>query len=429
MALALLASGLCSSLRGQTQPDRGPLNRELPRWLTLGISQRLRLETWGDIQFDPDDDDLFFTSRLMASVDVRPRPGFRVFAQGMDSRVSGLNPDKTRPPMRDPIDLRQAFVQFGDTGAGFWDLTVGRQELVFGFERTLGINIWQNLPRSWDAVRLGLHHGVDRVDIFASTVVVVNPRGFNMPFDGSNIHGVYGQLRSPLPGHVLEPHLLWRTRPSVTDERGFQGDSDIFTLGLRFEEERGLAFHYEAELETQWGDFGQDEHRAFLGMGQAAYTFEAAPLAPRVMAEYTFATGDGEPGDGRSSRYDQLLARAHRIWGILDQVGGKNSKILQQSLQLHPASAWQIRLDHVSYWLANPNDNLYRHNGQLFLTVAPGNTATYIGDEFEAQITWRPAPEITIGVGGGKLFSGAVIERNSRGGSPLLGFVFAELEL
>jgi hypothetical protein len=425
LALALLGA----PLHAQSPPDRGPLNRELPKWLTLGVSQRLRAETWGDAAFDPTDDDTFFVNRLQVSAGVRPTRNFRIFAEAMDSRVSGLTAGKPRPNMRDPLDLRQAYVQFGQTTQGFWDLTVGRQELVFGFERTLGINEWANLPRTWDAVRLGLHHGIDRVDLFAASVVVVDANGFNMPADGSNIHGAYGSLRSALPGHVLEPHLLWRTRPAVADERGFQGDSDIYTLGLRLEDDHDLAIDYQAEFEAQWGDNARDEHRAYLAMGEIGYTFLGAAWAPRLVTEYSFASGDDERGDGRSGRYDQLYARAHRIWGVLDQVGGRNSKIWQQGLHLHPAAAWQLRFDHLYYWLANPNDDLYRHNGRLFLRVAPGNQETYIGNEVEGQLTWRPAPEITLGVGFGKLFSGPVIERNSQGGSPVLGFAFAEFTL
>ena len=425
----LLLAALAGSLPAQAPPDRGPLNRELPKWLTLGVTQRLRVETWGDVAFDPADGDTFLTNRLQVRADVRPSRNVRFFAEAMDSRVSGLDQGKPRPNMRDPIDLRQGFVQFGQTTQGFWDLTIGRQELVFGKERQLGINEWQNLPRSWDAVRLGLHHGVDRLDLFASSVVVIDTEGFNMPAAGTNIHGVYGQLRSPLPGHVLEPHLLWRTRPLVTDERGGAGDSDIFTLGLRLGDDHDLAIGYEAELETQWGSVAQDDHRAFQGMGQVGYTFVDAAWAPQVMTEYTFSSGDGERGDGRSGRYDQILARAHRIWGIVDQVGGRNSKIWQQGVQLRPAVAWQLRIDHYFFWLADPRDDLYRHNGRLFLRVAPGNQETYIGDEIEGQLTWRPAPEITLGVGFGKLFSGPVIERNGQGGSPLLGFAFAQFTL
>ena len=423
--MLLLAASLCA----QAPPDRGALNREMPKWLTLGVSQRLRVETWGDVIFDPADDDSFVINRLQVSADVRPSRNVRFFAEAMDSRVSGLEPGKPRPNMRDPIDLRQGFVQFGDTNRGYWDLTVGRQELVFGEERQLGINEWQNLPRSWDAVRLGLHHGVDRLDFFASSVVVVDSAGFNMPADGANIHGLYGQLRSPMPGHVVEPHLLWRTRPLVIDERGFAGDSDIFTLGVRIADDHTLAVDYQAEIETQWGDFARDEHRGFQGMGQIGYTFLNARWAPRLMTEYTFSSGDDEHGDGRSGRYDQLLVRAHRIWGVLDQVGGRNSKIWQQGVHLRPAAAWQFRIDHYFFWLANPNDDLFRHNGRLYLPVAPGNTATYVGDEIEGQLTWRPAAEITLGVGFGKLFSGPVIERNGQGGSPVLGFAFAQLVL
>jgi len=429
LASTLLVTGLVSPLGAQSAPDRGPLNSQLPKWLTLGVTQRLRMETWGDVLFDPADDDAFFVNRLQVSADIRPRPGLRVFVQAMDSRVTGLTDGKPRPNMRDPLDLRQAFVQLGGPNGGFWDLTVGRQELVFGGERQLGINQWANLPRSWDAVRLGLHSGADRVDIFASSVVAVDTGGFNMPRDGQNVHGVYGQLRSLLPGHVLEPHLFWRTRPSVLDERGFVGDSDIFTAGVRIADSHDLAVDYQAEIETQWGDFAEDDHRALLLMGQIGYTFLDAPLAPRLVTEYTFSSGDDERQDGRSGRYDQLLARAHRIWGVVDQVGGRNSKMWQQGVQFQPAAAWRLTFDNYLYWLANPNDNLYRHNGRLHVRVAPGNTATYVGDQIQGQITWQPVPEIRLGGGFGKLFSGPVVKLHSQGGSPLLGFAFAQFTL
>ena len=167
-------------------------------------------------------------------------------------------------------------------------------------------------------------------------------------------------------------------------------------------------------------------------MGQIGYTFLDVPLAPRrgcrlntpSLAETT------SEGDGRSGRYDQILARAHRIWGqSFDQVGGRNSKMWEQSLHLRPAAAWQVRFDHYFYWLANPNDDLYRHNGRLHLRVAPGNTATYIGNQIQGQVTWQPVPQIRLGGGFGKLFSGPVIERHSQGGSPLLGFTFAQFTL
>ncbi|MEZ5362143.1 MAG: alginate export family protein [Bryobacterales bacterium] len=429
MRIFVLAALFLGQAFAQAQVDRGPLNRDLPKWLTLGVTQRIRGETWGDVQFNPSDDDTFLVNRLQVRATIRPARNVTVFAEAMDSRVNGLTAGKPRPNLRDPIDLRQGYIRFGQPNQGHWDLTVGRQELVFGEERQLGINQWANLPRSWDAVRLGLHQGVDRVDIFAASVVTIDTGGFNTVAPGSNIHGVYGQLRSPLPGHVIEPHVFWRTRPLVTDERGFTGDSDIFTLGARVADDHDLAIDYDAELETQWGHYAQDQHRGVQAMGRVGYTFTEARWAPHLFTEYTFSSGDKERGDGRSGRYDQIYARAHRIWGIVDQVGGRNSKIWQQGVQWRPAAAWQFRVDHLFYWLANPHDNLYRHNGRLFLSIPAGNRETYIGDEAEAQLVWRPAPEITLGVGFGKLFSGSVIKRYSQGGSPMLGFAFAQLTL
>lgn len=414
---------------GQAPADRGPLNSGVPSWLTLGVAQRVRYEWQTDIGLNPADDDGFLVQRLHLSADVRPSSKLRFFVQGQDSRAAGLTQGAPRPAMKDRMDLRQGYVQIGDAKEWGWDLTVGRQELVIGYERLIGVNQWANIPRTWDMARLGLQRGRDRVEIFSASVVQVAAKGFDEVAPGENVHGTHAVLRSVLPGHRFEPHVLWRTRPRVTDERGFVADSDIWTFGFRLADDSDGPWEYEFELDGQRGDYGLDQLRAWRMVDLLGYTWKQKPWKPRLLTEYTFASGDKRRGDGKIGRFDALPARAHRIWGMIDQVGGRNAKILQNGLHLRPAPRWTLRADHYFYWLATPTDDLYRHNGRLYLALPANNTATYIGHEVDVQAGYSVNEWLSLGGGLGRLYAGPVIERYASGASPALGFVFLQLTL
>lgn len=417
------------SALGQSPADRGPLNQFAPSWLTLGFEDRLRYESHMAVGLNPEADDGFLVQRLHLRAGIEASSKVRFFVEGQDSRSGGVNPLVPRGNLRGRLDLRQGYVQIGDAKEWGWDLTVGRQELIIGSEKLIGVNRWANLPRTWDMARLGLQRGRDRIEVFASSVVRVDPTKFDEVSPGENVHGVHGDIRSLIPRHLLQPVLLWRTRPRVTDERGVVADSDIWTYGFRLVDDLDLSWEYEAELQGQIGDFGGDELRAWRAVGLLGHVWRERRWKPRLFAEYTFSSGDAERGDGRIGRFDTLPARAHRVWGITDQVGGRNAKILQTGLHVRPDEGWLLKLDHYAYWLATPNDNLYRHNGARYLVLPSSNTATFIGNELGVQVTHSWNEYLTVGGGLARLFSGPVIDRNSPGGSPVLGFVYMQFSM
>jgi len=118
--------------------------------------------------------------------------------------------------IRDEADIRQAYVRIGQEG-GWWDVKAGRQKMAFGSERVIGAGEWGNTARVFDAVRLGIHHKNDRVDIFSSSVVVNNSKDLDHHMDGDNLHGVYGSFSSWLKGSKIEPYLLLRANHRFAD--------------------------------------------------------------------------------------------------------------------------------------------------------------------------------------------------------------------
>jgi hypothetical protein len=429
----LLGAASAVGLFAQTDPSgRGPLNQHLPKWMTVEIGNRARFEYLGDTLYTAGIGDGLLLNRLYPSMEVSPHKYFKVFAEGQDSRGWGGDPEYPHGAYYDRFDLRQSYVTVGDDAKGLWDLKLGRQELVYGHERILGVNRWVNIPRTFDAVRLSFHKNRNRVDIFSSSVVAVNGTRFDEHQSGFNLHGIYASLGSVagIKNHTFEPHVLWRTRPSAADERGNQGDSDVWTSGLRLFSTRPDGVNYEMELDFQAGHFVQDAHRAFMGMWQVTYAMNTVKLRPRLLGEFTYATGDGRLGDGRTQTFDQLFVRAHRIWGIADHIGGRNSRIVQTGVTLRPERRTQLVVDHLLIWLANPNDGLYRQNGVQIIPPIPGGAkSTYVGSEMDVQLVYRQAANIQYGAGYTHLWHGSFIRDAGRAGSPHMAYLFAEFQI
>lgn len=422
---------LPAHLRPQDNPPvRDPLNRELPSWLTLGIQSQLRLEGIQGIGFDSNEEDAYVLSRQRLEVGIQPSKYFKVSLQGQDSRIKANDPERGNGTARDVFDLREAYVTIGDEENGWWDARVGRQELAYGTERLVGIDQWANTPRTFDAAQIGFHRSGNRVDFVAGSVVVVDPDHFNKRRDGENFYGIYSSLGNVVPGTVFEPHIFYRTRPSASDEGGETGEGDTYTAGFRTASNWKSRWDYQVEMDWQFGTLANDDLRAFMGLWGIGYKPAAMPWQSRFLAEYTYASGDSREGDGKIETFDQLYPRAHRIWGIADRVGGRNSKQFLTGYHFRPAGKLQVLLDHHFFWLASANDGLYRNNGRLIVAApAGGAVSAEIGRELDLQLVYTPSPYFTIGAGVARFFSGEFLKETTPGGSYTYPYIFLRFQL
>ena len=183
------------------------MNEHLPTWITLGAQVRYRGE--GTEEGSP-----YLLERYRVSLGIQPLPWMGFFGEFQDARA--VNLPVQGAGIRDEADIRQAYVRIGQEG-GWWDVKAGRQKMAFGSERVIGAGEWGNTARVFDAVRLGIHHKNDRVDIFSSSVVVNNSKDLDHHMDGDNLHGVYGSFSSWLKGSKIEPYLLLRANHRFAD--------------------------------------------------------------------------------------------------------------------------------------------------------------------------------------------------------------------
>ncbi|WP_075088547.1 alginate export family protein [Verrucomicrobium spinosum] len=134
-----------------------------PKIVTFDFQERLRFE-YRENNFDFNDgvnsltDDSWLLQRARVGIKVSPTDYLSFYVQGQSSLE--LDSDRPNEPGvmgaegDDAIDLRQAYIKIGPKDL---NITIGRQILSYGDERLIGAFDWNNLSRTFDAVKF--HYG------------------------------------------------------------------------------------------------------------------------------------------------------------------------------------------------------------------------------------------------------------------------------
>jgi len=370
-------------------------------WLKLGAQMRLRGEGEHGVGFEEGNDRDYLLQRYRFSMGIKPVSGIELFGEVQDARAAWL--PNQNGGIRDRLDLRQAWVGIGSENS-LWNLRVGRQRLAFGSERVIGAGEWGNTARVFDAARLALHRGKDRVDIFASSVVVADVDHWDHHQQGSNLHGAYASLGSLIPGSQVEPYVLYRTNHLT--------GLHFWTEGLRSAGSVHKDYKYEAEFVHQ-------------ERGQAA-TLQVQRLFPRLAWQPTVM---GE-GNYAGPNFDQLYPTNHGIYGIADQIGRRNAKNIRCGLWLHPVKWLTVKTEGHSFWLADRFAALYAFNGAASVpAVAGGAVSTDAGKELDLLSEVRLSRHYDIGLQYGHLFPGEFLKTYTPGAGRSFYAVYIDLRL
>ena len=387
-----------ATLSGQSLSNG--VNSQLPKWLRFGGEYRARLEGFTNGAFRPDNEDHYLLNRVRLNLRIQPADWIKFVFQAQDSRVFWNDRVPGAPPYKDALDLRMGYVELGDPESRPFSLRAGRQELAFGEQRLVGHTSWNNVGRTFDAVRATLRRPSYRVDAFASSVVNVRDGEFNRPVTGNNFHGLYATSDKLAPRSTVDAYLLWRVAPRL----------DFKTLGTRWTGKPGAGFDYGIEMALQAGDV-----RAWAGHWLVGYTFSRAPAKPRLIAEYNYASGDDNPGDNRRRTFDVLYPTPHDKYGMTDQVGWRNIHHVRTGMELKPHAKWTAAASFHTWWLATTRDALYNAVGSPIVRAVDGNAPRHVGEEITFQAVWAASPQISAGAGIGHLFPGGFLKQTTPG--------------
>jgi hypothetical protein len=488
LAAALLAGSFMPSFAGETMhisgeqavvqkaPPGNPLSF-LDGVLTFDVQERLRWEI-RDNNFDFNDDVNVFTDdnwllqRFRIGLLIKPTPWLRIYAQGQDSRE--INSDRADFPGLlgaegdDSFDLRQGYIEIGDPKLFPLTLKVGRQLLSYGDERLVGAFDWNNIGRTFDAVKLRWEEKLWSVDAFASTVVVPTRGQYNqsdlfngnetgreqffagvyfsttaLPFQSTDVYGFYLSENTGQP--LFQPNAL--------DDTGF------FTLGFRMKSKPGafapqpmveadgkeiadaksgpaplppkkpVGLDYTLEAAFQTGEVRGLDLTAFAAHLDVGYTFDAA-WRPRIALGYSFASGDSDPLDGDIETFQNLFPTNHKFYGQMDLFAWQNLHDLELNFKVAPVKAVTIRADFHAFFLASTDDVWYRANGVTAvrpLNTASRNADSYAGSEIDLLVTWAVNKNVALEAGYSHFFAGDYLSDTGPSDDADFGYVQATI--
>ncbi len=397
-ALGLLVAGV--SARGDDA-----FRKEAEPRFQFGAELRARAETREGSGENPEREDRLATSRLRLDFAYRPRAGLSVFLQAQDSRVGSLGAGRIRAGFRNGLDLRQAYIAAGRED-GPWTIRAGRQELSFIDDRVLGPRGWSNVSPTWDGSTLTLRRGSGELHLLGYTQAEIRD-GLDPPSLSRFVYGMVGS--APVVGESLlvEPVLL-TTRREVAPVSHLGGL--VRTGGLRAAGAPAGVWEYQVILMSQGGGRADMPQRAWAGVWELGRTIPGAPASPRIGFEWSYASGDRDPGDGRNGTFDALFPSRHRHLGEQDLAGFRNLKYRETGVDLHPLRKLQVSVSLIDFRLASLRDGLYETGQDLRAAAPPGGASnSAIGSELDPTILYRPVREVQLRLGVSRFFAGPFV--------------------
>lgn len=365
--------------------DEGPL-----RWRTgefsfgMGLQYFARAEARNDQDFSTTARDFAFGIDHRARVSARGSAFGKVgvLVELQDVRSFGAEPSTAA--LLSSVGAHQAFA---DVKFGWLDLRVGRQELSYGEDRLIGNLDWAQTARAFDGVflRATLPAGVT-IDGFGMLVrppaFLTDAAGSRFQNSGTYFTGVYARYRHGKAG--VDAYALGLLEDPSTSATGFRPDHNRLTLGARGLLPIGpVTLLGEGALQT---GITSAKERILAGAfaGRATYTLPNSGFY--VFAEVAAATGDGTPGDGVDSTFNQLFPTGHAHLGFMDYaawqnvVGARGTAGFKQPW-LH---VW-LDVHHLRAW--DPRGTWYTASGAVFIAADAARTEPVMGNELDLSVT------------------------------------------
>ena len=402
--------------------------------LDIGGSLRYRFEhqddfnvkLYADPKFSSDD---FVLQRFRLDFNLRLREDSRAYVELQDSRPFGVNFSKhdfmLGCPYWDYLDLRQAYVERLPGDGSPLGFKIGRQAIFYADNRVWGPGEWGNVGRyTWDAAKLIVDVPPARIDFIFGDRVKYHPAGFDGDHYQFHTYGVYATLKE-LPFRVDLFYIKKESHGNyVIGSHGETVDLDISSFG----------FYVDGKLRRRWDyrgtfahTFGMRDHATVEAYGASArlgYTFDV-PWKLRIGAEFSYGSGDPNPGSGRYQTFDGLFGAVDITYGRMNLFSWKNLHDYQVSLGIKPTKELGVSLDWHFFRLDKAKDAWYYGNGRPQRQDPTGAAGTELGQEIDLTAKYKCSEQLDLQAGYAHFFPGTFIRRT--GPSRDADWAFAQL--
>ncbi len=405
--------------------DKPALGKDLaagPLRLDLGAQLRLRYEYDDQLTikgYAPGSTDGFVLERVMLDAALRYRKTARIVLQLRDAHAFGSSfSDADFPqsnPIHDPLDIRQAFVEWTGIGGTPMGLKVGRQQISYGDQRVFGPGLWGNTGRyAWDAAMLEVRTRWYDVDLWAGRPIENRPDRWPNP-EASGPTALVGYAR--LKGLPLRVDLFEAVKYDTANPvKGESGTGPLRSYSSGFQAE-GSAFErlgYGATFVYQSGAYGRDKIRAF-GFNAKASALLAETWKPRVTAQLTWGSGDSNPHDGVHGTFDGVFGGADiAFYGFLNLFYWANLHDHELDFDLAPYPTLALRSEYHYMTLDQSTDAWYSTGLKPVRVDRSGAAGSELGHELDAKLIWKAWEGVELLVAGGHYFPGRFVRETGK---------------
>lgn len=354
------------------------------------------------------------------------RGGFSAQVEFMDARQGQADGDtQLKTSHVNTRELLQANIayEFGNNNSS--KIRIGRFTQDWGSRTLIARNRFRNTINTLDGISFSHKQANGNEFKFLSAQPVRHtPRDRLSLLDNDHradkssnalrVHGVFANLPNLLPS-LLNKDLDLETYYIALKEKDTRkiqtSNRDLHTFGFRIRSTPAINT-WDINLESifQIGerrgssnplDTVDLDHKAFYQRVELAYSFDA-PYKLRAIFEFNYASGDENPLDNNSGRFDTLLGVTAFEFGPVSLYAPINrSNIITPGIRL-TATPWtniSLMADYRHFWLAEDRDSWGR-TGQRDLS---GRSGSYMGQHLELKAVWSVVPG-NVRLDGGLIF-------------------------
>ncbi len=391
-------------------------------WLDIGLDHRTRFEIRdNDFRRSINTVDQPFLLRTRAFLAVKNKfDPLRFTVEISDARrFNGDFPRDVRDAnFQEPIQLYGELF-FKQTPIADKRLSVkfGRQAFEYTDRRLLARNEFRNTTNTFDGIRaiLGKQSDAWQLDALLLQPILRDDNGFDKRDKANTLLGLIGDYRGISQYITLQPLYLLLKQDGKKISTGIE--REIHTIGLRAYGIVGnTGFDYDFSYNKQEGNDGPRKHDALGYTGELGYTF-AQPWKPRLSAVWNFGSGDDNPDDQHSGRFDRLFGFA-RPFSQNDYFQFENIEATKLHFELTPSKTLQWDAGFSWYSLNSATDR-WNNAG---LRDPTGQSGTYVGHEADTRLVWTPSRYFQTELLYAYFKSGTFAENAGRGGTSNLFF-------
>lgn len=391
-------------------------------WLDIGLDHRTRFEIRdNDFRRNINTVDQPFLLRTRAYLAVKNKfDPLRFTVEISDARRfnSDFPRDVRDSNFQEPIQLYgELFFKQSWVADKQLSLKFGRQAFEYTDRRLLARNEFRNTTNNFDGIRaiLGKQSDEWQLDALLLQPILRDDNGFDKRDKANTLLGLIGDYRGISRYITLQPLYLVLKQDGKKVSTGIE--REIHTIGLRGYGIVGkTGFDYDFSYNKQVGNDGPRKHDALGYTGELGYTF-AQPWKPRLSAAWNYGSGDDNPNDQQSGRFERLFGFA-RPFSQDDYFQFENIEATKIHFELTPSKTLQWDAGFSWYSLNSATDR-WNNAG---LRDPTGQSGTYVGHEADTRLVWTPSRYFQTELLYAYFKSGTFAENAGRGGTSNLFF-------